>query len=383
MRPVLRAGAAVLAALTLPLQACTDHANVTGPGTPSAARVATPTYTSVTVGDETFEFWPYTTSKLSITSPDDPINLLLVGEGDPRAVRAALMALGPSPVPLLSGCTWTDAVGDEQASAADPVGWTGSAIQLACGPWELRLHVRLFDIGEAILLGAHFEMAIPDTDQHQVLSYSLAKMIMLGELSRTNLVNQAGIEYTDVVTQSTQNVRAVLFNELPDWFQELLTGTAGDVAADFPIPNGDGIVIAVPIAHYADAATGSYQEFTIEYGQWVDKPFCQAPGEFVYVAGPVHVAMTVTIAADGTLQRYMRAQGQLSITTTTGSEYGANVTQDQQAWATGTAHWVQTKLHQVMVPSGGADQGVRSWHLRVGTEVPDDFKETINCGAVH
>ena len=381
MQSVSRAGAALIgAAAVLSLGGCADRPNPADPGAPAAARVATPPYTSVAVGGETFEFWPYTTNRLSVTSPDDPVNLLLVGEGDPRAVRAALMALDATQTAF--GCTWTDAVGDEQASAAAPIGWTGSAIQLACGPYALRPHLRLFDIGEAILVGAHFEVQIPGTDQHQVLSYALAESMVLNDLIQTGLVDLAGITLTEVITTSTQNVRAIIYNELPAALQELVTGTAGDVSADFPVPNGDGKVTVVPLAHYGGAGTGSYQAFTIEYGQWVDKPFCQAPGEFVYVGGPVRVAMTVTIASDGRLERYMRAQGRLSITTPTGLEYGANVTQDQQAWATGTAHWVQTKLHQVLVPGNGADRGGRSWHLRVGTEVPDDFTEIINCGGV-
>lgn len=382
MDHVSRAGAAligVVAVLTLP--GCSDRANPADPGVPVAAQVATPPYTSVTVGGETYEFWPYTTSQLDVTSPDDPVNLLLAGEGDPRAVRAALVALATSP---LLGCTWTDAVGDEQASAADPIGWTGSAIQLACGAYGPlpRLHLRLFDIGDGILVGAHYEVQIPGTDQHQVLSYSLAEDLVLYELVRTGLVDQSGITLTEEITTSTQDVPAFIFNSLPDELQTIVAGAPGDVTADVPIPNGDDKVTVVPFAHYAGVGTGSYQEFTIEFGEWVPKPFCQAPDDFVYVAGPVRVAMTVTLAPDGRLERYMRAQGQLSITTPTGSEYGANVTQDQQAWATGTAHWVQTKLHQVMVPSTGADRGGRSWHLRVGTEVPDDFKETLNCGAV-
>lgn len=291
------------------------------------------------------------------------------------------MALATSP---LLGCTWTDAVGDEQASAAEPIGWTGSAIQLACGAYGPfpRLHLRLFDIGDAILVGAHYEVQLPGTDRHQVLSYTLGEDLVLYELVRTGLVDQSGITLTEAITTSTQDIPAFIFNSLPDELQALVTGAPGDVTADVPVPNGDGQVTVVPFAHYAGAGTGSYQEFTIEFGQWVDKPFCQAPGDVVYVAGPVRVAMTVTLAPDGRLERYMRAQGQLSITSPTGSEYGANVTQDQQAWATSTAHWVQTKLHQVMVPSGGADQGQLSWHLRVGTEVPDDFKETLNCGGV-
>jgi hypothetical protein len=388
MRPVLRAGAAVLAALTLPLQACTDHANVTGPGTPSAARVATPTYTSVTVGDETFEFWPYTTSKLSITSPDDPVNLLLVGEGDPRSVRAALMALPASPPPL--SCKWTDAIGGEQASAAAGVGWTGSAIQLACGPFgPVRLHLRLFDIGDAVLVGAHFEVLLEGTDVHQVLSYSLAEDLVLYDLLRTGLVDQAGITLTEEITTSTQDIQAFIFNSLPDELQALVTGAPGDVAAAVPVPNGDGKVTVVPLAHYTGAGEGSYQEFTLPYDAGIPKPFCQAEGDWVYVYGPVQLAMTVTIAPDGRLERDFRAEGTLSITpidpTTgeaTGPSYRANVTQDQQAWATGTAHWVQSKLHQHLLPSGGADRGQISEQLRIGTDVPDDFSHTENCGGI-
>ena len=391
MRSVMRAGAVLLAALTLPLQACTDRGSVAGPGAPSAAFVATPDYTSVVVGGETYEFWPWTTHFLNTAAPDDPVNLLLVGEGDPRAVRAALMSLEPSPI---LGCTWSDAIGDEQASAAEPVGWTGSAIQLACGAFGPlpRLHLRLFDIGDAVLVGAHYEVQIPGTGEHQVLSYGLAEDLVLNDLLLTGLVDPAGLTLTPQITTLTHKVIPMeVFNLLPADLRVLVTGSPADATADVPIPNGDGKVVVVPIAHYAGAATGSYQEFTLEYGQGIPKPFCQAPDDWVYVVGPVRLAMTVTIAADGMLERHFRAQGSLSVTpidvtqdppAPTGPSYWANVTQDQQAWATGTAHWVQSRLHQSMVPSGGADRGQIVEHLRVGTEVPDDYSRTENCGGI-
>ena len=121
------------------------------------------------------------------------------------------------------------------------------------------------------------------------------------------------------------------------------------------------------------------------------KPFCQAPGDWVYVSGPVQIAMTVSLASDGTLERHFRAQGRLSITPVDmsvyppapiGTPYSATVTQDHQAWATGTAHWVQAMLHQIMVPSRGAERGQRKAHLRVGSDVADAYSRIENCGAV-
>jgi hypothetical protein len=330
------------------------------------------------VGEETFELWPYTTGKLSIASPDDPINLLLVGEGDPRAVRAALMALDASQTAF--GCTWTDAVGNEQASAAAGIGWTGSAIHLACGSYALRPHIRLFDIGGAVLVGAHFEVQLPGTDQHQVLSYALAEEMVLNDLVQTGLVDPSSITLSNAITATTQAIPAWFYNLIPPLWP--FVGVPGPVTNDVPVPNGDDKVTIVPIAHYTGAGTASYQEFVIEFDQSVPKPFCQAPGDMVHVEGPVQVTMTVSIAPGGRLERHMRASGRLLITPATGAPYTAVVSQDQQAWATASAHWVQAKLHQLMVPSGGTDRGQISEHLRVGSEVPDDFSHTENCGGI-
>jgi DUF1680 family protein len=60
----------------------------------------------------------------------------------------------------------------------------------------------------------------------------------------------------------------------------------------------------------------------------------------------------------------------------------AHVTQDQQAWATATTHWVQARLQQILVPGGGSGRGMLNTHLRVGTDVPADFTYLENCRAV-
>lgn len=390
MRRVIRTAAVLLCAgLLLALSACADRNGVTDPDRPNAAWVGTPTpYTDVTVGSATYAIWPWTTSTLTDAAPDDPANILIVGEGDPRAVRAALMSLGPSPA---LGCTWSDAIGDEQASAAAGVGWTGSAIQLACGDFGPgpRMHLRLFDIGDAIIAQAHFEIQIPGTSDHQVLSYAFAEMIALGELARTGLADPATFTLTPAITPTThRTIPAMVYNLLPPELWAIV-GVPGPVTSDVPIPNGDGMLTIVPMAHYTGPSVGSSQAFTLMFDQGVPKPFCQAPGDWVYVAGPVALSLTVAIAPDGTLERYFRAQGRLSVTpidvsvsppVPTGVPYRANVTQDHQAWATPTAHWVQAKLHQVLVPGRGPDRGTINTHLRVGSAVPDDFSYRENCG---
>lgn len=381
MRRVLRAGAALLGvAAVLSLQACSDRGSPADPGVPVAARVATPPYVSVPVGAQSVELWPWTTSTLNVNAPDDPVNLYIAGEGDPRAVRAALMTLPPAP-PFY--CTWSDAIGDEQASAAAAVGWTGSAIQLACGEFgPIRVHLRLFDVGGALLGGAHFEVLIEGTSDHQVLSYGLAEDFVLNDLSRTGLMQ--GLAWTGVVTPTTyRTIPVVIFNSLPPALRYLVTGSTDPAATDVPIPNGDGQISIVSLAHYGGPSVGSSQAFTIEFGQSVPKPFCQQPGEWVLVEGPVQVGMTVRIGAGGILERYFRAQGQITVTPLDGTPpYQAVVTQDQQAWATATTHWVQATLHQILVPGGGSGRGMRNTHLRVGTDVPADFTYVENCRPV-
>src|SRR5512141_1089009 len=62
---------------------------------PEQSRSATPPAGVIPVAlDGTqAEFWPYTGADLS-GAPQDPINLVFMGQADPRAVRAALLGLG-------------------------------------------------------------------------------------------------------------------------------------------------------------------------------------------------------------------------------------------------------------------------------------------------
>jgi hypothetical protein len=154
-------------------------------------------------------FWPYTSAGLS-DQPSDPINLVFVGKASPVAIRAALMgldgdrsSLGLPPVPPFNA-RWTDAFGDAQGTYASEGGWTGSVIQLALGDYgPIRVHLRLFSTkapygdGTWTLGGAHFEVLIPGTTEHQVLSWEIAQQIVVGDLMRSGLIS--GVTLTSTI----------------------------------------------------------------------------------------------------------------------------------------------------------------------------------------
>ena len=86
--------------------------------------------TPIPIGSQTVEVWPYTTSDFE--SPSDPVNLVFPGS-DPREIRQALMGLNGNRMPSFPAqapfdCTWTDAMGYEQAARADPEGWVGAEV---------------------------------------------------------------------------------------------------------------------------------------------------------------------------------------------------------------------------------------------------------------
>jgi hypothetical protein len=129
---------------------------------PSFAGAPAPTgLTTIAAGGTSIELWPYLGPDLE--TAHDPLSLLVAGEGDPRRIRAALLSLNgdrsalPPPFTALAqfDCTWTDGIGDEQATYVSGPGWTASAIQLECGAFgpAPRFHVRLFDAGDAVLIG--------------------------------------------------------------------------------------------------------------------------------------------------------------------------------------------------------------------------------------
>lgn len=127
--------------------------------------------------------WPYAGSDLTGT-PTGPVNLVFLGQADPRNLRALLRSLNgdrtafglPNVFPF--NCTWSDAIGANETAWSAPEGWQGSAVQLQCGEYAtMRVHLRLFRLGAFTLGNAHAELFIPGTSTHAILAWEFVEAI--------------------------------------------------------------------------------------------------------------------------------------------------------------------------------------------------------------
>ena len=276
----------------------------------------------VTAGQAGISFWPYTGTSLT-DSPMDPINLVFKGQADPTQIREALMSLDGDRSPLFPdmppfNLPWTDAVGgDVQTTYLQEGGWEGCVIQLTLGEYTgLRVHLRLFATGlndgqggTWSLGGAHFEMMIPGTSEHQVLSWELAEKVVKFDLARTGLLAASPVSTGQInATPSFRGIPTFIYNPLVEdpLGQMLLTVLGYPVAAqtqDYPLPSdGEGTLLclggALPIT--ADSYTNTV---VIEYGQAIPRPVCSSgPYDWLYVTGPVTFSTTVHVNKDGRFQ---------------------------------------------------------------------------------
>lgn len=284
---------------------------------------------TVGVGTDDLQFWPYTSGDLSDT-PYDPINLVFVGNVDPRQIRAALMSLDgdrtaygfPDAFPFNS--RWEDANGSVQGTWTEAEGWTGAVVQLQAGAYgPMRFHLRLFRTGAAYdggggwtLGGCHLDVLIPGTPEHAVVSWDIPELMVMVDLVRSGLLG-AMPDSTDVITATPtfRTIPAPIFNGLPDALKVALRLPTGQSATDVPIPN-DGMATILTVAGAAPVAAGTWsQAFDLPFGQLIPKPFCiDGPTDYVWVEGPVSLSKEVTVGSTGTYDYTSRIFGRLSVT---------------------------------------------------------------------
>jgi hypothetical protein len=297
------------------------------PATPAA-----PTgLTQIAFGGGTLQCWPYTGATLDGT-PQDPINLVFVGHATPIAIRAALVALdgdrtgvGFPPVAPFDG-VWTEANGDVQAAYAGDEGWTANVIQLQLGGYgPLRVHLRLFGTGEAwgadgawTLGGAHFEVVIPGTADHQVLNWELAEQVVVADLMRSGLLDpENATALTAVITEAPgfREIPAVIYNGLPVELRGLINGPLEDVTEPVPIGT-DGQATILNLAQAAPIVDGAFTEnLAMAYGQLIPRPFCSTGAyDYVYVEGPIDFRKTAVVEPDGRYHYESSYWGQITVT---------------------------------------------------------------------
>jgi hypothetical protein len=357
----------------------------------------------VSFGGEGLDLWPYTGASLD-GAPSDPVNLLFVGKADPVRIRAGLLGLDgdrtafgfPDAYPF--NARWTDAIGDVQTTFAGDEGWLGSAIQLQCGVYDpLRVHLRLFRTGQSFGSGgtwtvgaAHFEVRIPDTADHQVLSWELAEQLVTVDLMRSGLLDAAvPVVPTGPITQvpSFREIIPPVYNALPEELKAAIGGPGGSVSAPVPIPN-DGRAMMLQISGEAPPAPGpTSDQYTFTYNLVVPKPICnEGPLDFVLLSGPVELSRTTQVDETGNYQYSARVKGRLTVTpidvtvsppAPAGPSYSADVGDLQQGSVDAGGSTVLFETRRIAPQPGGTE--MRLTRLRVGTRGSDSYSAQGKC----
>jgi hypothetical protein len=268
----------------------------------------------------TRRLWPFTGNDFG-TQRADPINLIFVGEAHPLALRAALLALDgdrtahgfPALAPF--DCTWADSIGEEQTAYTDDRGWAGSVVQLACGPYDaVRVHLRLFAMGEWTLANAHVDVLIPGTPHHQVVSWEAAERLVVADFVRSGLLATPPSPTGPLHEAPFRTIPAAFYNALPPDLRRLAGGPAEDVSADVPIRTG-GTASVLHLARSVAPVPGDFVErLTIRFDKAIPKPFCNPGAHWVRVQGPIHLTQTVCVTASGAFSRRLEARGEVAVT---------------------------------------------------------------------
>lgn len=393
------------AALILGLAACTDDLSSVSPRSGDAIRLSSEKndadvvpapIASAVLGDRSAEFWPYTGANFSGT-PQDPINLVFFGENDPRQIRAALMSLSGDrsafgfPAAFPFNCTWSDAIGNVQTAYSADAAWLASSVQLECGPYgPIRFHMRLFRAGTATLGNVHFELLIPGTTEHEVLSWKLAQDLVTADLVRSGLLGRAPAPTAMLHPTEFHEIRAPIYNGLPVPLRAAIGGPLSNVTTNVPI-RSSGVAMMFDLARSVEVVPGEdIENFVVTWNQVVPKPFCsQGPSSYVLVQGPLTLQQRAGIDASGVYAADFSATGTLQLTpvnplTSPPTPIEATYTAEVQETHTGVLTDQMSKAYmfqlQKELPSEGPYRGTLRVHLQVGpTQEAGKYMFDVEC----
>jgi len=343
---------------------------------------------TVSIGGGTSTFFPYTADDFS-GAPKDPINAIFAGYANPLMIRAALRRLDgnrtafglPNAAPF--NCTWKEAIGDEQAAYGEAEGWTGSAVQLACGEWGIRFHMRLFKEGSVTLAGVHMDLNIPGTHEHEVISWELPEQLLAIDMIRSGLL--AGLPQLSApitAAPTFREIRLPVWNGMPTQLKALV-GVLGGPA----IPT-DGrarlFELATPEPIVDDVVE---QEFVIQFNQVIPKPFCGGPNDYLFVQGPLYYRGVARVTAAGTYHREHTTTAALVATPVnplTGQPIGAPMNADvsDEHSANLNAGGAVAGAHrlQQLFDAAGVLQASKDDRISAGTLGYDRFVSNVFCG---
>ena len=319
-----------------------------------------------------------------------------------RQLRAALVLLDgdrsafgfPNQPPF--NCTWKEAVGANQATYAEGVGWTPSAIQLECSDFDpIRFHVRLFPAGEWTIANAHFEVLIPGTNVHEILSWELAEQLVTVDIMRSWLLDGAaplGSSWPINPAPSYRTIQPLVYNGLPPALKVLLTGSPADVAEPVPVAT-DGQATILNLSGEATAErTVAARDYDLQFNQVIPKPFCASgPFDWILVQGPVRFRQRVVLTHSGNFLSHFHATGALELTpvnpltnppTPVGEPYRAQVNEHYKNIVTDHVTLVSNLRLQVLIPPSGPFRGSLHASLRLGAGATEASDLIVRCGSL-
>jgi hypothetical protein len=349
---------------------------------------------TVPFGGSSLEYWPFTGRSPSLYDPSDPMNVLMIGQADPRLIRTALLFLNGDrsaygfPAAFID-CVWTDAIGDVQSAYTTPYGWTANAIGLQCGDYNpLRFHLRLFRAGPWTLGGAHFEVLIPNTDQHEILSWDLARNLVVLDLVRAGILGAPPANSAPIYPSPYRDIRAAIYNGLPPELIAIIGGPQPPVNAPVPLVTDQTAALLNIAAQAGESPVVARQELLINYDQIIPKPFCVVPpATALLVQGPVTLTQTVKYTPSGNYSSRFHARGWLDVTPIdpsvgpVGEPYRAHINQHSNAVMTDAQTLVSDFWLRVLVPPTGPGQGSYMLKFRVGPNGALTYSLDIDCGS--
>ncbi len=347
----------------------------------------------VTLDGRELHVWPYTGAAFPAT-PIDPINLVFVGDyADPRQIRAALlglggsyrgdMGLGPGVLPYdgVFNCAWTDGIGgDNQTAFVQEAGWTGSVIQLVCGPYNVfRFHLRLFPFGPGLTLGgAHFEMNIPGTADHESLSWEIARAVVVHDLvlaGRATVLGNATMGSSSPYYRTVRDQIYPAVAGLMSYLEFLTTGTWGSSSNINNSGEATVLQLSEPPAVQPGSGTAT---LTINYFIDIPQPFC-SPGEFLHVQGPIQLSQTTTLTASGDYSATFTGKGVLDATALIGGQsFQADIDQVNASLFSDEVPQVSLKAVQRMIPPVPG-RGFEIKSLLVGPGATTAYQDQVHC----
>jgi hypothetical protein len=351
---------------------------------------------NVSAGEDELTFWPYVGNNFS-GEAHDPINLIFIGEADPRDIRAALLALdgdrtafGYDPIPPFN-LTWDDAIGFMMTTYGEPEGWTAGCIQLCCGDYqEPRFHIRLFKVGPYTMANVHFEVLIPGTADHQVLSWEVAEEFVMVDFIRSGLLDpDVPMIPTQQINDSPfRTIPDYIYNELPVEVRAYIGGPLEDIVGETGIGT-DGHAMILNLAGTAGrVAEVRVKDFILNYGQMVPKPFCSSgPMDFLYVQGPVQMTMTTTLSSTGQYDMIFQAMGELTATPFDPvnkvpiGEPIPTLVKERYVSVFGDDHWSGTSMqYQKLIPPSSEGGGRLFTWLHIKSSGGNGYRAEVWCG---